>query len=179
MQELLRLGVLVRDKESLGLEPESLIEREINRYIKYTEKDGGYHRKRFLPVISVVKARPQQEVNSITKAISTEMMFLAQKHRENLGYQVDDTSEPDANKRTPPLLYGMIVARAVVIFVTLDSADPNATLRHLNHFDFTVKKMDVWNGFAIALMAICARNYTMALKDDLEDDDEPMSDPDL
>jgi hypothetical protein len=174
----LKLGARVREKVDAGRAPEPLVEREIKRYVQYTEKDGGYSRKRFLPVISVVKARPGQEIDSITKAITSEMTFLAEKHRENLGFHIEG-SEHDANKRIPPLLYGMVVARTMVIFVTLDSANPNATIRHMTHFDFAIKKMDVWNGFAIAIMAICARNYTMAIKDELEVDDDPESDPDL
>jgi len=175
----LRLGPRVREKVGAGRASEPLIEREIKKYISYTEKDGRFDRKRFLPVISVVKARPGQEIDSITKAITTEMAFLTEKHREALDFRVDEASEPDANKRTPPVLYGMIVARTMVIFVTFDSANPNATLRHIIHFDFMDKKLDAWNGFAIAIMAICARNYTMTIKDELEDDDEPISDPDL
>ncbi|TVY71464.1 hypothetical protein LSUE1_G007364 [Lachnellula suecica] len=179
LQELLKLGSRVREKVAAGREPEQLIEREIKRYIDYTEKDGGFHRTRFIPVISVVKARPGQEIDSITKAITAEMTFLAEKHRESLGFSADKDFELDANKNAPPLLYGMIVARTMVVFVTLDSANPNASLRHILHFDFTVKKMDVWNGFAISIMAICARNYTMGIKDELEIDDDPISDPDI
>jgi hypothetical protein len=175
----LRLGPRVRERVAAGRPSEPLIEREIKRYITYTEKDGGYHTKRFLPVLSVVKARPGQEIDAITKAIHGEMAFLTEKHRETLDFQIDEASEPDANKRTPPVLYGMIVARTLVIFVTLDSANPNGHLRHIIHFDFNDKKLDAWNGFAIAIMAICARNYTMSIKDELEDDDEPISDPDL
>ncbi|TVY47647.1 hypothetical protein LOCC1_G001784 [Lachnellula occidentalis] len=178
LAELLKLGARVREKVDAGRAPEPLIEREIKRYIQYTEKDGGYSRMRFIPVISVVRARPGEAIDLITQAITSEMTFLARKHRESLGFQINGESELDANKRIPPLLYGMIVARTNVIFVTLDSANPNATIRHLTHFDFAVKKMDVWNGFAISIMAICARNYTMAIKDELEIDDDPESDPD-
>ncbi|TVY90818.1 hypothetical protein LAWI1_G002998 [Lachnellula willkommii] len=179
LQELLKLGARVREKVAAGRAPEPLVEREIKRYIQYTEKDGGYSRKRFLPVISVVRARPGAAIDTITQAITSEMTFLAEKHRESLGFQINGDSELDANKRIPPLLYGMLVARTNVIFVTLDSANPNATIRHMTHFDFAIKKMDVWNGFAISIMAICARNYTMAIKDELEVDDDPESDPDL
>lgn len=179
LQELLKLGPRVREKVAAGRAPEPLIDREIKRYIQYTEKDGGYSRKRFLPVISVVKSRPGEAIDSITKAITSEMTFLAEKHRENLDFHASHGSAQDANRRSPPLLYGMIIARAIVIFVTLDSANPNGSIRHLIHFDFAEKKMDVWNGFAISIMAICARNYTMAIKDELEVDDDPLSDPDL
>lgn len=81
-------------------------------------------------------------------------------------------------RRPPPLLYGLIVAQSIVIIVTLDSAKPEATVRHMSHFDLTEKGMDVWNGFAIAFVVIMSRNYILSIKDDLEIDDTPSTDED-
>jgi hypothetical protein len=110
------------------------------------------------------------------------MMFLAQKHREHLRIlpegQLHEIGEVAKYRRQPPLLYGIIIAQSMVIFVTLDSANPEAKVRHLTHFDFKEKDMDVWNGFAIAFMVIAARNYIMSIKDDLEIDDTPDTDED-
>jgi hypothetical protein len=38
--------------------------------------------------------------------------------------------------------------------------------------------MDVWNGFAVAILVIMARNYIMTIRDELELDDESSDDPD-
>lgn len=77
--------------------------------------------------------------------------------------------------RPPPLLYGIIVAHALTMIFTLDSADPDAIVKHLSHSQFTEKKMDVWNELSVAFTVIMARNYIMSIKDELEPDDE---DPD-
>jgi hypothetical protein len=105
------------------------------------------------------------------------MMFLARKHRDNLAVPTGQTGA-GTYRRQPPLLYGIIVAQSIVIFVTLDSANPEAKVRHLTHFDFTDKRMVVWNGFAIAYIITMAKDYIISIRDDLEIDDTPDEDPD-
>jgi hypothetical protein len=106
------------------------------------------------------------------------MMFLAQKHRENLATPSEEQNGAVTYKRQPPLLYGIIVAQSMAIFVTLDSANPDAKVRHLTHFDFKEKDMVVWNGFAIAFIITMAKDYIISIRDDLEIDDTPDTDVD-
>jgi hypothetical protein len=156
--------------------PEVLITREVKSYIKWAENDGDYRKRRFIPVLSFVSAKPRQTTDSLSNKITSEMMFLARKHRENLALS---TGEDGIVKyrRQPPLLYGIIVAQSIVIFVTLDSANPEAKVRHLTHFDFMEKRMVVWNGFAIAYIITMAKDYIISIRDELEIDDTP--DPDV
>ena len=109
------------------------------------------------------------------------MQNLAGLHRKTLALpepRSNGLGEVELYKRRPPLLYGIIVAQSIAIFVTLDSSNPDATLRHIAHFDFKEPKVHVWNGFALAIICVIARNYTMSFKDEYEDDDESESDPD-
>jgi len=105
-------------------------------------------------------------------------MFLASKHRENLALASGQDGAIVEYRRQPPLLYGIIVARSIVIFVTLNSANPEAKVRHLTHFDLTEYRMVVWNGFALAYIITMAKDYIISIKDDLEIDDTPDEDPD-
>ncbi|KAG9234633.1 hypothetical protein BJ875DRAFT_504593 [Amylocarpus encephaloides] len=180
LKGLLSLGIRVKDKLDYGLPAERLIEKEILDYVKWSEQDGGYHRHRFIPVLSVVRARARQDISLISKTITDQMSFLAQRHRESLGYFADEEGniQIDANRRTPPLLYGIIVAQKRAIFMTLDSTNPHAVIRHLRHFDFSDKPEGVWNGFAIAILVVAARNYMISIKDELEIDDTPLTDED-
>ncbi|KAE8447722.1 hypothetical protein EG329_010529 [Mollisiaceae sp. DMI_Dod_QoI] len=182
LQALLRLGVRAREKlEAVG-SAEQLIAKGIQDYIKWSERDGGYDKMRFLPVLVVVAARPRESTTTISTAIEDQLKFLAERHREHLALpkeHINELGEIEKYSRRPPLLYGMIVARTMVIFVTMDSADASGKIKHLNHFDFKDKPMDVWNGFAIAYMVIMARNYIMSIKDELEEETEESSDPDL
>lgn len=181
LQGLLRLGGRARERlEAIG-SAEKLIAKGIHEYIKWSERDGGFDKLRFLPVLVVVAARPNQSTERISVAIEQQMTFLAKRHREYLALPTAHTNElgeVEKYRRQPPLLYGVIVAQTMVIFVTMDSANPELKVKHLFHFDFKDKSMDVWNGFAISFVVIMARNYVMGVKDDLEEESEE-SDPDL
>lgn len=174
LQSLLTIGGRVRDNLEFGASTERVLTREINAYIKWSEKDGGYHRLRFLPVLTVVSARRGQSISSISTAITNQMAFLAERHRDLLRNPLNgEESEVETYRRQPPLLYGILVAQTIAIFVTLDSANPEAKIRHLQHFEFKEKGMDVWNSIAIALMIVVARNYIMSIKDELDEEDPP------
>lgn len=181
LQSLLSLGGRVKDKVEAGRPCERLMAKEIENYIKWSEMDGGFSNLRFIPVLTVVAARQKEAISSISKSITDQMEFLAEKHRENLILdepQTNELGEVKIYSRKPPLLYGIIVAQTMTIFVTLDSSNPEAKIRHLAHFDFKEKGVDVWNGLAVAIIVIVARNYLMSIKDELEVDDECTSDPD-
>jgi hypothetical protein len=155
---------------------------EIQKYIKWSEVDGGYKKLCFIPVLTVVAARPREAIDSISKKITDQMEFLAKKHREHLTLsspRTNEVGEVEIYSRQPPLLYGIIVAQTLAIFVTLDSSDPQAKLRHIAHVDFKEKGHAVWNGLAVALVVVVARNYMMSIKDELDEDDQDSdSDPD-
>jgi hypothetical protein len=181
LQSLLSLGLRVREKVEFGGSVEKLVSKEIANYIKWSEKDGGFSNLRFLPVLTVVTGRPRQTPDSMSDSLTKQLKFLAEKHREHLAHpegRVNELGEIELYTRQPPLLYGILVAQTVVMFVTLDSSNPDASVRHFNHFNFKDKDMDVWNGFALAFIVIVARNYIMSIKDELEEDDVSVSDVD-
>ncbi len=179
LQSLLSLGVRVRDNVYSRAPTEKLIAREIKSYIKWSEKDGGFSKMRFLPVLTVVTGRPRESVASIGTSINTQLKFLAEPHREHLTVLPLEPGEPVKYIRSPPLLYGIIVAQTMAIVVTLDSANPDAIVKHLTDVQFKNKNMDVWNELAIAFTIIMSRNYIMSIKNELEQDDESEVDPDL
>lgn len=162
--------------------PGKLIPKEVQNYIKWSEMDGDFRKMRFIPVLAVVSARRKQTTDSLSTAITNQLMFLAQRHREHLAIlpegQIDENGQVQKYRRQPPLLYGIIVAQTMAIFVTLDSANPEASVRHMTHFDFKDKNMDVWNGFAVAFIVTMSKNYIMSIKDELEVDDTPDTDED-
>ena len=134
-------------------------------------------KRRFIPVLSFISAKRGQSTDSLSNAITKKLTYLASKHRENLALSSGKVGAIEY-RSPPPLLYGIIVARSIVIFVTLDSANPDAKVRHLTHFDLTEHRMVVWNGFAIAYIVTMAKDYIISVRDDLEIDDTPYEDPD-
>lgn len=181
LQSLLSLGDRVKDKIEVRRSTERLMAKEIASYVKWSEMDGGFNKLRFIPVLTVVAAAHREVIDSISSSITEKMESLAKKHRDNLMLgepRTNEVGEAEIYSRQPPLLYGIIVAQSMAIFVTLDSANPEAKIRHLAHFDFKDKDVNVWNGIALAIIIIVARNYLMSIKDELEADDQVSSDPD-
>ncbi|KAH7411069.1 hypothetical protein BKA64DRAFT_372880 [Cadophora sp. MPI-SDFR-AT-0126] len=178
LQALITLGIRVRDKLSVGGYPEKMVAKEIQNYIKWAERDGGYHKKRFIPVHTVVAARSSQTAGSIGAALASQMKFLGEKHMASLRISDGESREMDKYIKPLPLLYGLVVAQTKVILVTHNSAEPNSESKVLTTLDLTNKDMDVWNGFAIAFMIIAARNYIMSMKDELEPDNTMTEDED-
>ena len=182
LQRIFDMGMRTKEKAWFGIPTEKYMAREIRRYIKWSEKDGGYNKRRFIPVLTVVAARPRESIDSISKKITDQMDFLAERHREFLALpspRFNEINETEQYLRKPPLLYGIIVAQTKAIFVTFDSSDPQAKLRHIAHVDLKDEGHHVWNGLAIAIVVVAARNYLMSIKDELEEETEDSStDPD-
>lgn len=181
LQSLMSLGDRVTDKIQVGRPTERLMAKEVESYIKWSEMDGGYNKMHFIPVLTVMAAAHREAISSISDSITEKMENLAKQHRDYLKLEEprpNEVGEIEIYSRQPPLLYGIIIAQSMAIFVTLDSADPEAKIRHVAHFDFKDKGVNVWNGVAIAIIVIVARNYMMSIKDELELDDQVSSDPD-
>ena len=181
LQSLLSLGDRVNDKIDARRPTERLMAKEIENYIKWSEMDGGFNKLRFIPVLTVVAAAHREAIASISASITAKMETLAKQHRDDLMLdepRMNEIGEVEIYSRQPPLLYGVIVAQSMAIFVTLDSQNLEGKIRHVAHFDFKDKNVNVWNGVALAIIVIVARNYLMSIKDELESDDQVSSDPD-
>ncbi|EPQ63773.1 Bgt-5426 [Blumeria graminis f. sp. tritici] len=165
LQSLLSLGVRVRDNLLVGAPTKKLISREINRYVKWSQKDGGYAKMYHLPVLAIVSTKRTHSIDSISTASDGQLKLLAEAHRKDL-----TTSHVADNlyRRSPPLIYGIVIDQTSVTLVTLDSSKPDAILKLIQKFDFREKKNDVWIGLAIAVVVIMARNYVMSIKDELK-----------
>lgn len=184
LSSLVTLGGRVRALLEFHKPQEQLIKRELENYIKWSERDGGYVSKRFIPLLCLVAGRPGQELPALSQAITDQLEFLAVNHRQALALpspgRVDELGEPKMFSRPPPVVYGVIIAHCVTVFVTLDSGKLNAKPKTIAHFDFSNKDMDVWNGFALAILVCMVRNQLMAMRDEMETDHEDEeSDPDL
>lgn len=161
---------------------EEVIRREIENYIKWAEFDGGYQNKHYIPITTIVASSPGQDIDSISKAMTESLESLAAEHRKDLLLEGSDDESPGGAPtlyaRVPPLLYGIVIAGAKVIFITFDSAKEDSKPRTIAHFDFDQASMDVWNGFAVAILVISVRNYMMTIREHFDDDGTELSDPD-
>lgn len=184
MLSLITLGGRVRSLLECRKPQEQVIKKEIENYIKWSERDGGYASKRFIPLLCLVAGHPSQNLPTISKAITDQMEFLALKHRQALALpqpsRLRENNEVEMFSKPPPVVHGIIIAQCVTVFLTLDSGKPGAKPKTIAHFDFSDKNMDVWNGFAVAILVCMVRNQLMASKDEMETEtEETDSDPDL
>lgn len=151
----------------------------IQHYITWSERDGGFHKKKFVPVLCLVRGNKGASGKEVEKSLRDQMNGLARLHRQTLSRTSPFTSEMGETQiyfRRPPLIYGILCAQTKAIFVTLDSSNPEAQLKHIGHCDFMDIKMDVWNAISVAIVVSSAKHYMVSIKDQLEDDD-PVIDP--
>lgn len=155
------------------------MKKEIENYIRYTERDAGLANKKFDRCITVMAAKPSGRLNpqqaaALTKRLTTRMHKLAARHRAALSlpepHHINELGEKDLYRRAPPVVFGIITMNTKVIFFSLDASitdgrQPNV----LTQFDFSKLGADVWNGIAIALLCINARNATHEHIEELED----------
>jgi hypothetical protein len=184
LSSLVTLGGRVRALLECHKPQEQLIKKELENYIKWSERDGGYTNKRFIPLLCLVTGNPTQELPVLVKHITDQLEFLAMKHRQALALpppgRLNGLGEVEIFSRPPPVVYGVIIAHCVTVFVTLDSGKIDAKPKTIAHFDFSNKDMDVWNGFALAILVCMVRNQLMAIIDEMESDHEDGGiDPDL
>jgi hypothetical protein len=184
LQSLVTLGARVRAQITSRKPQEPLIKKELENYIKWSEKDGGYNKKRFLPLIVIIKAHVRQSLDMISKRMTDQLVFLAKRHRQALALPASSiaTGMEDVKMfvRPPPVVYGVIISQYIVVFTSLDSSKQGAKVKTIAHFDFSQVDMDVWNGFALAILVIMVRNKLMEWKDQMPDESEGEEvDPDL
>ncbi|OBT68560.1 hypothetical protein VE03_01751 [Pseudogymnoascus sp. 23342-1-I1] len=179
---LVTLGSRVRSMIAGSRTREEVIKKEIENYIKWAEFDGGYQNKDYIPITTIVASSPGQDIDSLSKAMTDSLESLAAKHRDDLLFEGSDGGAPGGAPtlyaRVPPLLYGVVIAGAKVIFITFDAAKDDSKPRTIAHFDFDQDSMDVWNGFAVAILVISVRNYMMTIRDHFDDVSTEVSDPD-
>lgn len=159
--------------------PEAQMRQWIGKYVEWTEKDGGYYTKKFIPVLCLVEGRWHASAAETTKRLQDQMNFHAESWRRSLLRQspiVNELGETEIYFRRPPLIYGILYIQAKALFVTLDSSDPQAKIRDIHVCDFLDTSKHFWHAVSVAIVAKIAQKYMMSIIDTLEDDDPPEPD---
>ncbi|KAM0145085.1 hypothetical protein ACHAP3_000207 [Botrytis cinerea] len=159
--------------------PEAQMRQWIGKYVEWTERDGGYHRKKFIPVLCLVEGRWRAPAAETTKRLKDQMNFHAESWRRTLQRPppvVNEFGQTEIYFRRPPLIYGILYIQAKALFVTLDSSDPLAKIRDIHVCDFLDSSKHFWHAISVAIVAKIAQKYMMSIIDTLEDDDPPEPD---
>ncbi|RAL63999.1 hypothetical protein DID88_003187 [Monilinia fructigena] len=176
------LGRRVHDRYHSGNgSPEHQMKIWIRKYVDYTEKEGGYHKKKFTPVLCLVQGRWKASAAETTKRLQDQMAFHAESWRRSLlrpSPIVNALGEIEIYFRRPPIIYGILYIQAKALFVTLDSSNPEAKIRDIHVCDFLDSSKHFWHAVSVAIVAKIAQKYMETFKDELEDDDPPDSNSD-
>ncbi|KAF7924613.1 hypothetical protein BELL_0521g00060 [Botrytis elliptica] len=159
--------------------PEAQMRQWIGKYVEWTERDGGYYKKKFIPVLCLVEGRWRAPAAETTKRLKDQMNFHAESWRRTLlrpSPIVNEFGETEIYFRRPPLIYGILYIQAKALFVTLDSSDPQAKIRDIHVCDFLDTSKHFWHAISVAIVAKIAQKYMMSIVDTLEDDDPPEPD---
>ncbi|KAA8571111.1 hypothetical protein EYC84_000460 [Monilinia fructicola] len=176
------LGRRVHDRYHSGNgSPEHQMKIWIRKYVDYTEKEGGYHKKKFIPVLCLVQGRWKASAAETTKRLQDQMAFHAESWRRSLlrpSPILNALGETEIYFRRPPIIYGILYIQAKALFVTLDSSNPEAKIRDIHVCDFLDSSKHFWHAVSVAIVAKIAQKYMETFKDELEDDDPPESNSD-
>jgi hypothetical protein len=175
----------VRALRDTGHPTAHVLKRGLDAYIRWAERDGAYERKRYVPVIATA-AIQRGEGEQKSRLITAEMQFLAERYRE-LRVCVDedgggggDGGDGVCYSAPPPLVYGLLFMGLKGIVLTLDPAlGAHVEPRVHSVYDWSGTGMDVWNGLAMAIVVVTARNAIVAQARRGELDDSEAEDVDV
>jgi len=150
--------------------------REIESYIRWSERDAGLRRGKHIPVLAVSTAQAGQSTQDVIDSVTAKLQHLAGRYREKwrIHPSVEGSGENDHGDKEKgkedefehdlPTLYGLVIAHTIVAVVTLNATQPDKPVRSIALFDLGDDEQDVWNAFAIAIVVVLARNYLIGLR---------------
>jgi len=148
--------------------------REIESYIKWSERDGKLTTDQHIPVLAVATAKPGQSTQEVVDIVTEKLHALARRYRHKWrihnSVEASGSEDPagegknDEYEHDLPTLYGMVISHTIVAFVSHNAAVPDTPVRSIALFDFGDDDHDVWNGFAVAILVVMVRNYLMGLQ---------------
>lgn len=178
LKNLFYLGSRVRDRIDCHFRPEETLRREFLEFYKWSIKDAGLHRIEYIPVLTIGTAAPRESVDSVLGRVTDSLHDLGKQYRAHFFDHYDPDTRKPVFKKELPTLYGVVIIKSVVSFVTYDSRFPGKKPRNMGTYDFAIEEQDVWHAFSAAIVMTKAREYLVGLKEDeqlgeaMEDEDE-------
>lgn len=166
LQELLKIGGHVRDCKVLPVRPQVVIQKAIQKYLRWAVNDAGLRTgPATIPVHAVYAQRSGESTLSAVTRLTKKLETLARRYHATLG-------GADATYR--PTLLGFVICGPIVALVSLDT-DPRSAawtedievkVKYLGQFDLSEEEQDVWNSIAVAISVVHVRNTMIRLAKD-------------
>lgn len=158
LQELLKIGGHVRDCKFLPARPQMVIQKAIQKYLRWAVNDAGLRTgPTTIPVHTVYAQKPGESTLSAVTRLTKKLETLARRHQASLG---------SSGASYWPTLIGFVLCGPIVALVSLDT-DPHSTawtedikvkVKYLGQFDLSEEEQDVWNSMVVAISVIHIRN---------------------
>ncbi|KAE8146236.1 hypothetical protein BDV25DRAFT_143898 [Aspergillus avenaceus] len=183
LSNLFSLGGRVRDHRILGLSPEILIKKAIEKYINWALNDVNLHMESETPQLHLVRTLDEGEttLTAVTR-LNQRLQSMAIQYNKVMGMTVigNDHSSADSrikeedhvltenqDPRVYPLLIGFLICGHMVTILTLGT-DPSSTTngadsKFMFNFDLEESGQDVWNSLAIAIIVMKVRDTMLQL----------------
>ncbi|GAD97085.1 conserved hypothetical protein [Paecilomyces variotii No. 5] len=166
--DLLSLGCRVRDRVSVGLRPEPIIKRTIQKYINWAERDAQLnHCNSAIPVYHVYCMKKGESTRAAIQMLEKGLISTGEEYQEIL--QTESFAHSDTINYYP-VITGFLVCGPIVAVITLNSASEafsdassDTFCKLISQFDFGDDGQDVWNALAIALTVIRIRKTMLEL----------------
>ncbi|OJD40349.1 uncharacterized protein BKCO1_1000181 [Diplodia corticola] len=162
-------------------QPEKLIRRAIDGYMKWAFADAGV--SDVTPTLALLSVPADVEPEVVEERMTRRLTKLKQEWRENLaiGEETDAGGNVVAVEQlcAPPTIYGILASHLMVSFVVLQDEDdgherPGAHqlfCKHMDNIDY-----DIWDTIAIAIVVMHCRTKMANLKGVMDDYDKEVQD---
>jgi hypothetical protein len=165
-ERLLGLGSAVRANKQSKKPVEALMQKEIERYVRWAACDAGVNSKRYRPVIFYSTSKEGKDDRGASHRMEETLRNKARKYRDELAMtpSIEHTGDNSSYLHPPPTLFGFLISRHKLAILTHAADVPNASMRCIGIFDFGSTDMDVWNAVAVAYVVIQARDWLAGLR---------------
>ena len=166
LQNLFDLSGRARDRRALKLRPEEVLRRGLLAYYKWAMMDAGLLRVDHIPVLCIGTMAPHESVDSIVGRVTDQLYDLGRQYRRKFFEGKDPVTGKPVFTRELPTIYGVIITKTIVTFLTYDARYVKKMVQTMGVYDFSKQDQDVWHAFAAAIIMIKARNYLLTLKEE-------------
>ena len=155
---LLQVGNRVRDRSATRQDPAQVLAKTIKTYVAWSFKDAGLAERAYIPPITTMPSLGSETIRETVERMTLQLQELSVRYRDLY------TSQPEVFEAEPlPTLYGIVIARTVMAFVTYDASQEEGDVRNLALFNWREEGQDVWNALAVAIMVMQAREWLINL----------------
>lgn len=153
---------------SVGLRPELIIKRTIQKYINWAERDAQLnHCNSGIPVYHIYYMKKGESTRAAIQKLEKGLISTGVEYQAAL--QTESFAHSDAIDYYP-VITGFLVCGPIVAVMTLNSASEafsdassDTLCKLISQFDFCDDGQDVWNALAIALTVIRIRKTMLEL----------------